>query len=122
MYAVVQTGGKQYKVAVGETVVVEKVPGAEAGGTVELDQVLMIGQDDSTVVGQPTVAGARVLATVADVDFKGEKLIVFKYKPKVRYRRKKGHRQHHTRLVIDEIVQGGESKGRRERKSSGENE
>jgi len=106
-YAVVQTGGKQYKVRVGDAVMVEKLPGAaEAGATVELDQVLAVNDDAGTVIGTPLVPGAVVRATVADPDAKGEKLIVFKYKPKVRYRRKTGHRQHYTKLVVDEIVKG----------------
>lgn len=106
-YAVVQTGGKQYRVSAGQTLLVEKLAGAaEPGATVELDQVLMIGGegDAETIVGTPTVAGAVVRATVADPDAKGKKLIVFKYKPKVRYRKRTGHRQHYTKLVVDEIV------------------
>ncbi|HZQ99957.1 MAG TPA: 50S ribosomal protein L21 [Chloroflexota bacterium] len=104
-YAVVQTGGKQYKVRVGDAVLVEKLPGAgEAGAKVELDQVLAVNDDETTVVGTPLVPGAVVRATVADPDAKGEKVIVFKYKPKVRYRKRTGHRQHYTRLVVDEIA------------------
>ena len=104
-YAVVQTGGKQYKVEAGQTLLVELLEGAgEAGAKVELDQVLMIGGDGETVIGTPTVAGAVVRATVTDADAKVKKLIVFKYKPKVRYRKRTGHRQHYTRLVVDEIV------------------
>lgn len=104
-YAVVQTGGKQYRVEPGATLLVEKLSGAgEEGSKVELDQVLLIGGDGETVVGTPTVAGAVVRATVADPDSKGKKLIVFKYKNKIRYRRKLGHRQHYTKLVVDEIV------------------
>ena len=106
-YAVVQTGGKQYRVEAGETLLVEKLPGvAEAGAKVELDKVLMIGDEGETMIGTPTVAGAVVRATVADADAKGKKLIIFKYKPKVRYRKKTGHRQHYTKLVVDEIVKG----------------
>jgi large subunit ribosomal protein L21 len=106
-YAVVQTGGKQYRVEAGETLLVAKLPGvAEAGAKVELDKVLMIGGDGETVIGTPMVAGAVVRATVADADAKGKKLIIFKYKPKVRYRKKTGHRQHYTKLVVDEIVRG----------------
>lgn len=107
VYAVVQTGGKQYKMSVGQTVLVEKLAEASAeGDRVELDRVLMIGNDDQTLIGMPTVPGARVVTTVADPDARGEKLIVFKYKPKVRYRRKKGHRQHYTKLRVDEIISG----------------
>ena len=102
MYAVVETGGKQYKVEPGATVQVERLP-AEVGSTVELDRVLLIGDGDEVQVGRPTVAGARVVAEVVAQE-KGEKVIVFRYKPKVRYRRKTGHRQRLTRLLIKEIA------------------
>jgi large subunit ribosomal protein L21 len=107
VYAVVQTGGKQHKVSVGHTFLVELLADAkQAGDTVELDQVLAIGQDDTTLIGRPTIAGAKVVAEVVDPDAKGEKILVFKYKPKVRYRRKTGHRQHYTKLKVTEIVTG----------------
>ncbi len=102
MYAVVETGGKQYKVSAGDTVDVEKLP-YEVGEKIELDRVLLVADGDEVRVGQPTVEGAKVLATVTD-QVKGPKIIVFKYKPKERYRRKKGHRQAYSRLMIDEIV------------------
>lgn len=102
MYAVVETGGKQYKVVPGQTVDVEKLP-AEAGEIVELDRVLLVSEDDKLAVGSPTVPGAKVIAQVVD-QVKGEKVIVFKYKPKTRYRRKTGHRQAYTRLAIKQIV------------------
>jgi large subunit ribosomal protein L21 len=102
MYAVVETGGKQYKVAPNDTLQVERLP-AEVGATVELDRVLLVGDGDSLDVGQPTVAGARVVAEVVAQE-KGEKIIVFRYKRKVRYRRKTGHRQSLTRLLIKEIA------------------
>jgi large subunit ribosomal protein L21 len=75
----------------------------EEGNTVELDEVLLVADDEGIRVGQPTVEGAKVLAEVLGED-RQKKTIVFKYKPKVRYRRKKGHRQIHTRLAIKEIV------------------
>jgi large subunit ribosomal protein L21 len=103
MYAVVETGGKQYKVQPGGTVEVERLP-ADVGATVELDRVLLIGDDDSVELGRPTVAGARVVAEVVAQE-KGDKIIVFRYKRKVRYRRKTGHRQRLTRLLIKEIAQ-----------------
>ncbi|HEV8637927.1 MAG TPA: 50S ribosomal protein L21 [Chloroflexota bacterium] len=107
MYAVVQTGGKQHKVSVGQTFLVELLAEAtQAGDTVELDHVLAVGQDDATLIGRPTVEGAKVVAEVVEPDAKGKKLIVFKYKPKVRYRRKTGHRQHYTKLKVTEIVTG----------------
>jgi len=102
VYAVVETGGKQYKVGAGDTVDVEKLP-FEVGEKIELDRVLLVADGNEVQVGQPTVEGAKVLATVTD-HLKGPKIIVFKYKPKERYRRKKGHRQSYTRLTIDEIV------------------
>lgn len=101
-YAIVQTGGKQYKVSPGETIDVERLP-AEEGSTVELDQVLLVADGKKVKVGTPTVAGAKVTADVVG-EGKGEKVIVFKYKPKVRYRRMKGHRQGYTRLAIKEVV------------------
>jgi large subunit ribosomal protein L21 len=101
-YAIVQTGGKQYRVSSGETIDVMHLPAVE-GSTVELDQVLLIADGESVRVGAPTVKGAKVLAEVLG-EGKGKKVIVFKYKPKVRYRRKKGHRQLYTRLAIKEVV------------------
>ena len=102
MYAVVETGGKQYKVQPGESLQVELLP-ADVGSTVELDRVLLIGGDAGVEVGRPTVAGARVVAEVVAQE-KGDKIIVFRYKRKVRYRRKTGPRQHLTRLLIKEIA------------------
>ncbi len=102
IYAVVETGGKQYKVSPGQTIDVERLDVAE-GDTVELDKVLLIADGDKVTVGQPIVEGAKVVAT-SQGEGKGEKIIVFKYKSKVRYRRKKGHRQLYTRLLIDKIV------------------
>ena len=102
MYAVVRTGGKQYRVAPGQVIDVEKLP-YEVGAQIELDQVLLIANGSDSAVGQPLVEGAKVKATVTR-QAKGRKVIVFKYRPSKRYRRKKGHRQHLTRLRIDEIV------------------
>ncbi|HEX9989352.1 MAG TPA: 50S ribosomal protein L21 [Chloroflexia bacterium] len=102
MYAIVRTGGHQYRVAPGDTIEVEKLD-AEKGAEVELTEVLMVSGDNGVQVGTPLVEGARVLATVVSQG-KGEKLIVFKFKPKKRYRRKTGHRQSLTRLAIKEIA------------------
>ena len=102
MYAFVRTGGHQYKVAVGDELNVEKLP-VEAGEQVELNEVLMVSSDDQVTVGDPLVAGARVTATVVD-QHRGDKIVVFKYKPKKRYRRKMGHRQDLTRLSINAIT------------------
>ena len=103
IYAVVETGGKQYKVSPGQTIDVEKLH--TEGDTVELDRVYLVADGDEVTVGKPTIDGAKVIATVLD-ESKRDKVIVFKYKPKVRYRRKKGHRQPYTRLAIKEIVVG----------------
>ena len=101
-YAIVQMGGKQYRVSSGEIIDVMHLPAVE-GSIVELDQVLLVADGESVRVGTPTVEGAKVLAEVLS-EGKGKKVIVFKYKPKVRYRRMKGHRQLYTRLAIKEIV------------------
>ncbi len=89
----------------GETIDVERLDTAE-GDTVELDRVLLIADGDKITVGTPTIDGAKVIAT-SQGEGKGKKIIVFKYKPKVRYRKKTGHRQLYTRLVIDRIVEPG---------------
>lgn len=102
MYAVVETGGKQYKVVPGETIDVEKLS-AEAGETVELDKVLLVADGGKVTVGRPTIAGAKVVARVLEHD-RGPKIVVFKYKPKKRYRRRMGHRQSLTRLSVSQIV------------------
>ncbi|MEW6034604.1 MAG: 50S ribosomal protein L21 [Chloroflexota bacterium] len=102
IYAVVETGGKQYRVAPGETIEAELLK-ASPGDKVELERVLLISDGKNVAVGTPTVPGAKVVATVSG-ESKGKKVIVFKYKAKVRYRKKTGHRQHSTRLVIQEIV------------------
>ena len=102
MYAVVETSGKQYKVSAGEIIDVDKLP-LKVGEQIEFDRVLLVADGEEVHVGQPTIEGAKVLATVTD-HVKGPKIIVFKYKPKERYRLKKGHRQAYTRLTIDEIV------------------
>ncbi len=101
MYAVIETGGKQYKVAPGETLEVELLP-VTPGEQVHLDRVLMVADGDSVRIGTPTVPGAAVIGTVVGM-VKGKKIIVFRYKSKVRYRRKTGHRQRYTRVKIDRI-------------------
>ena len=101
MYAVVETGGKQYRAMPGEFVDVERLP-AEVGQQVALDRVLMIADGESITLGQPTVAGAQVLATVVG-QRRHRKVIFFHYVPKKRERKKRGHRQHYTRLRIDGI-------------------
>jgi large subunit ribosomal protein L21 len=102
MFAIIETGGKQYKVTPGSAVAVETVP-AEPGAAIEFDRVLLVGDDDSSVVGTPLVEGAKVVGHVLEQGL-GKKLIVFKYKSKSNYRRKTGHRQHLTRVRITDIV------------------
>ena len=108
MYAVVQTGGKQYRVSEGDVISVEKL-NAEAGSTVVLNEVLVIGGEAETVVGKPFIEGAAVSAEVLE-NGKGKKVIIFKYKAKKDYRRKQGHRQPYTKLQIKSISANGEVK------------
>ena len=103
IYAIIETGGKQYKVTPGQVIDVERLDIIE-GDTVELEKVLLIDDDEKVTIGTPTVDGAKVVA-ISQGEGKGEKVIVFKYKPKTRYRKKTGHRQTYTRLVIDKIIQ-----------------
>jgi large subunit ribosomal protein L21 len=105
-------------VAAGQTIDVERLAVAE-GDTVELDKVLLIADGDNITVGQPTIEGAKVTAT-SKGEGKGDKIVVFKYKPKVRYRRKTGHRQLYTRLAIDQILTPGAAKPKRTRRTKEE--
>ncbi|MFC1992600.1 50S ribosomal protein L21 [Chloroflexota bacterium] len=100
-----ETGGKQYKVTPGQLIDVERLNVAE-GDAVDLDRVLLISDGDKVTAGTPTVEGAKVVATSRG-EGKGEKIVVFKYKPKVRYRKRTGHRQIYTRLTIDRIIGPG---------------
>ena len=102
MYAIIQTGGKQYKVQVGDIIEVEKV-GVEAGNEVVFDQVLAVAGDDGKLnIGTPIVEGAKVTATVKDL-FRAKKIVVFKMKRRKSYRRTQGHRQTLTRVEIGAI-------------------
>lgn len=101
MYAVIKTGGKQYTVEVGQSVRIEKL-NAEVGANVEFDEVLLVSNGDDLKVGTPVVEGAKVKATVEAQD-KAKKIVVFKYKAKKNYRKKKGHRQPYTQVKIDAI-------------------
>jgi large subunit ribosomal protein L21 len=105
MYAVVSSGGKQYRVEAGSELTLERVPG-DAGASITFDRVLLVGDGEAVTVGTPTVDGATVSGTVLG-EALGPKLIVFKFKQKATYRRKNGHRQHLTRVRIDEINAGG---------------
>jgi large subunit ribosomal protein L21 len=102
MYAVIKTGGKQYRVAADEVVTVEKVAG-EAGATVEFTEVLMVAGSGEAKVGKPTLAGAKVVAEVVEQG-RARKVIAFKKRRRKNSRRKRGHRQHQTTLRIKEIV------------------
>ncbi|NLX90913.1 MAG: 50S ribosomal protein L21 [Firmicutes bacterium] len=101
MYAIFESGGKQYKVSEGETCQVEKLP-VEAGSEVVFDKVLLIQDGDNVSIGAPYLEGARISGKVLSHG-KGKKIIVFKYKPKKNYRRKQGHRQPFTLVKIDKI-------------------
>jgi len=107
MFAVIKSGGRQYKVAVGEEVRVNRLP-VDAGDQVRIEEVLLISDAENTRIGSPLVSNALVLATATEHG-RGEKLIVFKYKSKKRYRHKRGHRQELTFLSIDDIVADGKS-------------
>lgn len=101
MYAVIKTGGKQYRVAEGDVLNVEKL-NAEAGSEVVFDEVLTVVNDDDVKIGQPVVEGAKVTAKVVEQG-KGEKILVFKYKAKSNYRKRQGHRQPFTKVEISKI-------------------
>ena len=102
MYAVIETGGKQYRVQEGDVLFVEKLNVAE-GETINFDKVLLVGKDGEVVIGKPVVEGATVQATVVEQG-KGKKVVVFKYKAKKNYKRKQGHRQPYTRVKIEKIA------------------
>ncbi len=101
MYAIIQTGGKQYRVEEGQVINIEKLD-VEAGDTVEFDQIKLVSTEEGLEVGQPTLEDAKVSAEVLD-QVKGKKLIVFKYKPKNNFRKKNGHRQPYTKVKITGI-------------------
>jgi large subunit ribosomal protein L21 len=102
MYAVIETGGKQYRVSEGDTINVEKLPD-DVGDKVEFDRVLLVSGKDGLTVGQPIVKGSKVVAKVEAIE-RGPKIRVWKYRPSKRYRRRQGHRQTMTRLRIEKIV------------------
>jgi len=101
MYAIIESGGKQYKVQAGDVLFVEKLS-ANEGDTVTFDKVLAVSGDNGFVAGAPLVAGATVTAKV-EKHVKGQKIIVFKYKPKKNERKKQGHRQPYTKVTIESI-------------------
>ena len=105
MYAVVSSGGKQYRVEAGTELLVEKL-GVEPGAAVTFDRILLVGDGDDVMVGTPLVDGASVTGTVLRAE-RGPKIIIFKFKQKVKYRRRTGHRQDLVRVRIDEISANG---------------
>ena len=102
MYAVIETGGKQYKVQEGDTIFVEKIK-AEEGDKIDFSKVLVVVNDDDLTVGKPYVEGVKVEGTVLEQG-KARKVVVFKYKPKKNYKRKQGHRQPYTKVKVDKIL------------------
>lgn len=106
IYAIVESGGKQYKVSPRQILDVDNLSAAD-GETVELDRVLLVSDGESTHVGSPNIDGAKVVAT-SQGPVKGKKIVVFRYKNKTRQRRKTGFRASHTRLTIDRVIMPGE--------------
>jgi large subunit ribosomal protein L21 len=102
MYAVIKTGGKQYRVEQGATLAVERLDG-DPGTSVTFEEVLLVGSDNVTRLGRPTVAGASVSATIVEQG-RARKVVVFKFRRRKNYKRKKGHRQYFTRVRIDAIA------------------
>jgi len=102
VYAIIESGGKQYRVEPGAVVALERIPG-EVGSQVELDRVLLVSDGSTIKVGQPTVAGAKVISQIV-AQTRGEKIYVFKFKRRKKYRRKTGHRQELTEVRVAEIV------------------
>ncbi len=102
MYAVIETGGKQYRVQPGDTVVVEKLDG-NVGDKIELDQVLLLSDDENVAVGRPKIDGARVTGEIVEQG-REAKLTVYKFKRRKNYRKKNGHRQAFTAIKIDQVV------------------
>lgn len=102
MYAIIKTGGKQYRVAENDVIIVEKLE-ADAGASVTFEEVLMVGGDGETKVGKPLLEGASVTGTVV-AQKKAKKILVFKYKAKSNYRRRQGHRQPYTKVKIEKIT------------------
>jgi large subunit ribosomal protein L21 len=105
IYAIVETGGKQYRVTQGQTVDVDNLNAID-GDTVELNKILVVGDDKNAIIGKPHVEGAKIIATSMGT-VRDKKIIVYKYKPKVRYHKKTGHHQLFTRLTIEKIEAPG---------------
>ncbi len=109
-YAIIEDGGKQYKAVIGSTIDVDRFQ-ADDGEQIDLEHVLLVVDGDDVSIGSPLISGAKVQATVVS-QVKGPKVVVFKYKPKKRYRVKTGHRQKYTRLMIDSISMDREKEER----------
>jgi large subunit ribosomal protein L21 len=105
MYAVIATGGKQYRVQPGETIKIEKLEGAQDKGAVTFDQVLLVADGADVKVGAPTLPGVKVTGEVLVASGKGEKLLIYKYRRRKGYRRKTGHRQLFTAVKITGITE-----------------
>ncbi len=103
MYAVIRTGGRQYRVEAGQELDIERLKDIDVDESIEITDVLLVGDGDSTIIGTPNVDGAIVKATIVK-QFRGKKVIVYKYRQRTNYRRKSGHRQYYTRLRIDDIA------------------
>jgi large subunit ribosomal protein L21 len=101
MYAIIETGGKQYKVSEGDEIFIEKLDMSE-GETVKFDRVLTVVKDENVTFGKPIVTGATVTGKVM-AQVKGKKILIFKYKAKSNYRRRQGHRQPYTKVIIEKI-------------------
>ena len=119
-YAIFQSGSRQYRASVGDTVVLDKLS-LEPGSPVEFDDVLLVSKGGKVRVGAPTVSGAKVKARVLEQG-RDKKIIVFKYKSKVRYRRKTGHRQDHTKISIEGINVGRARRSKAKQPAKGEGE
>lgn len=102
MYAVIKTGGKQYRVEEGDTLAIERLEG-DTGTQVYFDEVLLVGSPTETRIGRPLIAGANVAATIVEQG-RAKKVIIFKFRRRKNYKRKKGHRQYFTRVRIDSIA------------------
>lgn len=102
MYAIIETGGKQYKVEEGNTILVEKIEGND-GDLVRFDRILLVSNDEELKVGKPLVEGAAVEGTIVEQG-KSRKVVVFKYKAKKDYRKKQGHRQPYTKVKVEKII------------------
>jgi len=103
VYAVIRTGGRQYRVEAGQELDIERLKDIDVDESIEITDVLLVGDGDSTIIGTPNVDGAIVKATIVK-QFRGKKVIVYKYRQRTNYRRKSGHRQYYTRLRIDDIA------------------